>query len=283
MGGELGPHQPDEGTRIFDGDCQPQDQDQNREQQRIASTRNSGRETTITQAGAGAMLDLEQTTIATLLQLKLLESGTDGNGGVFGVSLTSLNSFHEKYANAHIYAGHLGVGHMGVLDAFSKLGIDAAFGIGGNGHNNFIVERRAARQALKLDIDPDEMEVAGCVLWDEFRNQANTRLPIFVFPQRVDLRRGAHVRSSTRKIAVHCEINRGAGTVTLSFELHREKSARRWSIFEAEEAAVRNSLSFAKWTKTEDGTGWNASLTMRSSADLEDGIRMLLGCHKHFK
>lgn len=283
VGGELEPNQPGEGTKILDGDCQSEDQDRIGKQQRIASTRNAGRDTTITKAGAGAMLGLEQTTIAMLLQLKLLESGTDGNGGVFGISLTSLNSFHEKYANAHIYAGHLGVSHMAVLDTFLKLDVYPAFGIGGNGHNNFIVERKAARKAMKLDIDPDEMDVAGCALWDEFRNQANTRLPVFVFPKRVDLRRGAHVRSSTRKIAVHCEINRGAGTVKLSFELHRKKSARRWTIFEAEEAAVRSSLYFAKWTKTEDGTGWNVSLTMRSSADLEDGIRMLMGCHKHFK
>lgn len=252
-------------------------------EQRISSTRNAGRDTTITQAGAGAMLNLQQKTIATLLQMGLLKTGTDGNGGVFGVSLTSVNSFSEKYANAHIYADALDAGHTMVLGAFLKLGVEAAFGIGGNGHHNVIVERSAARKALGLAADPDGIESADSALWNEFRHQANSQLPIFVFPHRVDLRRGAQVRSSSRKIAVHCEINGGAGTVRVLFELHREKSVRRWAIFEAKQAAVRSSLSVAEWIKTDDDMGWNVSVTMRTSVDVEKGIQMLKGCHKHFK
>jgi hypothetical protein len=82
---------------------------------------------------------------------------------------------------------------------------------------------------------------------------------------------------------VSATVDRSSGAVSLTFDLHRIITGRRWKLFEKNEADVRQALGFMSRNRMADDAGWRLSWVAEDVVGVRLAVDALVGMHRWFK
>lgn len=207
----------------------------------------------VSAAKAAALLGVSPPTVVALVKKRMLRGASRrGKSGLHKIPAKAVHDFASAFANVQVYRDYLGLSYHEVMSLLADKGVEPVVTGSDIPHASTVVNRKEAREALRLPCDPDQMSGPEAVrFWNAIHGEVDRLGLRYQLPGK--LLSQVSATTSSRELVLRFRLVDDQTKLEMTARFDPRTGPRRWKTFRANEDMLRRSLPGIEWIPDAEG------------------------------